>query len=85
MAEAQRWDAGGALEREAELRGEGETAGLRNLRHVHLRLQQQMLGLQLPWLSGIDVGAQPDDLAAFSGTAADPGESLPVPVIPKKC
>ncbi len=47
--------------------------------------QQQMLGLQLPWLTGIDVGAQPEDLAAFSGVAADPGEALPVPVIPKKC
>ena len=44
-----------------------------------------MLGLQLPWLTGIDVGAQPEDLAAFSGVAADPGEALPVPVIPKKC
>ena len=47
--------------------------------------QKQMLGLQLPWLSGIAVGAQPEELSAFSGPAADPGDSLPVPVIPKKC
>jgi hypothetical protein len=28
---------------------------------------------------------KPEDLAAFSGVSAGPGESLPVPVIPKKC
>jgi hypothetical protein len=47
--------------------------------------QKQMLGLQLPWLTGIDVAAQPEELNAFSGVSADPGQSLPVPVIPKKC
>jgi hypothetical protein len=47
--------------------------------------QQPMLGLQLPWLSGIDVAAQPEDLNAFTGGPAVAGDSLPVPVIPKKC
>jgi hypothetical protein len=47
--------------------------------------QKTMLGLQLPWLSGIDVGPQPEALDAFTGVSAEPGSSLPVPVIPKKC
>ncbi len=47
--------------------------------------QQQLLGLQLPWLSGLDVAAQPEALDAFSGVAAAAGEALPAPVIPKKC
>ena len=47
--------------------------------------QKQMLGLELPWLSGIAVGAQPQALDAFTGVAIDSGNSLPVPVIPKKC
>ncbi|MFZ0546124.1 MAG: putative baseplate assembly protein [Candidatus Promineifilaceae bacterium] len=47
--------------------------------------QKTMLGLQLPWLSGITVGATPDSLDAFTGVPAQPGDSLPVPVIPKKC
>ena len=46
---------------------------------------EPMLGLKLPWLSGIDVGAQPEALDAFTGAAAEPGDFLPVPVIPKKC
>lgn len=47
--------------------------------------QKTMLGLQLPWLSGIDVGAAPESLDAFTGVPAQAGDSLPVPVIPKKC
>jgi len=36
-------------------------------------------------LSGIAVGAQPQALDAFTGVVIDSGNSLPVPVIPKKC
>jgi hypothetical protein len=44
-----------------------------------------MLGLELPWLSGIDVAAQPEELSAFTGAPPITSDSLPVPVIPKKC
>ncbi len=44
-----------------------------------------MLGLELPWLSGIDAAAQPEELSAFTGAPPVASDSLPVPVIPKKC
>lgn len=45
----------------------------------------KIVGLELPWLSGIDVGEQPAPLDVFTGTAPLAGDAVPVPVIPKKC
>ena len=48
--------------------------------------EKQIVGLQLPWLSGLAVGDTLESLDIFSGVA-QPGddERVPVPVIPKKC
>lgn len=48
--------------------------------------KQQIVGLQLPWLSGLTVGDTLEPLDIFTG-ATQPGEgdAVPVPVIPKKC
>lgn len=47
---------------------------------------QQFLGLELPWLTGINVGDAAEPLDIFTGvTTPAPGDVIPVPVIPKKC
>jgi hypothetical protein len=47
---------------------------------------QPLLGLELPWLTGIAVGDNAEPLDIFSDSKIPTtGDLIPVPVIPKKC
>ena len=46
---------------------------------------KKIVGLELPWLSSVDVGDQPAELDVFTGISPVVADSVPVPVIPKRC
>ncbi len=61
----------------------GVLAPAGNLQEV---TERQLVGLQLPWLTGIEAGEQAEPLDVFTGvTSPGPGDVIPVPVIPRKC